>query len=33
MDAVQTTTTRVSEAVRERYFPTHNLPAWVGERA
>ncbi|GAA2175766.1 alpha-E domain-containing protein [Agrococcus versicolor] len=33
MDAVQTTTTKVSEAVRERYFPTHNLPAWVGERA
>lgn len=31
MDAVQTATTRVSEAVRERYFPTHNLPAWVGE--
>jgi uncharacterized alpha-E superfamily protein len=33
MDQVQTTTTKVSEAVRERYFPTHNLPAWVGERA
>lgn len=31
MDEVQTTTTTVSEAVRERYFPTHNLPAWVGE--
>ncbi|QCR20339.1 alpha-E domain-containing protein [Agrococcus sp. SGAir0287] len=33
MDQVQTTTSTVSQAVRERYFPTHNLPAWVGERA
>lgn len=31
MDDVQTATTKVSAAVRERYFPTHNLPAWVGE--
>lgn len=30
MDHVQSTTTEVSEAVRERYFPTHNLPAWMG---
>ncbi|MCR8669630.1 alpha-E domain-containing protein [Agrococcus sp. HG114] len=31
MDKVQTTTTAVSHAVRERYFPTHNLPAWTRE--
>lgn len=31
MDKVQTTTTAVSNAVRERYFPTHNLPAWTRE--
>ena len=31
MDKVQTTTTAVSHAVRERYFPTHNMPAWTRE--
>ncbi len=31
MDKVQSTTTAVSHAVRERYFPTHNLPAWTRE--
>ncbi|SFS11110.1 Uncharacterized conserved protein, Alpha-E superfamily [Agrococcus baldri] len=31
MDKVQTTTTAVSNAVRERYFPTHNMPAWTRE--
>ncbi|WP_430591723.1 alpha-E domain-containing protein [Humidisolicoccus flavus] len=31
MDNVQSTTIAVSTAVRERYFPTHNTPAWVGE--
>ncbi len=31
MDKVQTTTTEVSHAVRERYFPTHNMPAWTRE--
>ncbi len=31
MDKVQTTTTAVSNAVRERYFPTHNMPAWTKE--
>jgi uncharacterized alpha-E superfamily protein len=31
MDEVQSTTTAVSHAVRERYFPTHNLPAWTRE--
>ncbi|MBO1771127.1 alpha-E domain-containing protein [Agrococcus sp. TF02-05] len=31
MDKVQSTTTSVSHAVRERYFPTHNLPAWTRE--
>lgn len=31
MDKVQTTTSAVSNAVRERYFPTHNLPAWTRE--
>ncbi|WAC67430.1 alpha-E domain-containing protein [Agrococcus sp. SL85] len=31
MDRVQTTTTAVSNAVRERYFPTHNMPAWTRE--
>jgi uncharacterized alpha-E superfamily protein len=31
MDNVQTTTTAVSNAVRERYFPTHNMPAWTRE--
>lgn len=31
MDKVQTTTTSVSHAVRERYFPTHNMPAWTRE--
>jgi uncharacterized alpha-E superfamily protein len=31
MDKVQTTTTQVSHAVRERYFPTHNMPAWTRE--
>ena len=30
MDRVQSTTTNVSNAVRERYFPTHTLPAWMG---
>ena len=30
MDRVQSTTTDVSNAVRERYFPTHNMPAWMG---
>jgi uncharacterized alpha-E superfamily protein len=31
MEKVQTTTTAVSHAVRERYFPTHNMPAWTRE--
>ncbi|MEO5534246.1 MAG: alpha-E domain-containing protein [Pseudolysinimonas sp.] len=31
MDAVQTTTTSVSEAIRQRYFPTNDVAAWVGE--
>jgi uncharacterized alpha-E superfamily protein len=31
MDKVQSTTTAVSHAVRERYFPTHNMPAWTRE--
>ena len=31
MDKEQTTTTAVSNAVRERYFPTHNMPAWTRE--
>lgn len=30
MDRVQSTTTSVSNAVKERYFPTHTLPAWMG---
>ncbi len=31
MDAVQRTTTSVSEAIRQRYFPTNDVAAWVGE--
>jgi uncharacterized alpha-E superfamily protein len=31
MDAVQRTTTNVSEAIRARYFPTNDVAAWVGE--
>jgi uncharacterized alpha-E superfamily protein len=31
MDAVQQTTTAVSEAIRQRYFPTNDVAAWVGE--
>lgn len=31
MDAVQRTTTSVSEAIRARYFPTNDVAAWVGE--
>ena len=31
MDAVQRTTTSVSEAIRSRYFPTNDVAAWVGE--
>ncbi|WP_309709114.1 alpha-E domain-containing protein [Pseudolysinimonas sp.] len=31
MDAVQKTTTSVSEAIRQRYFPTNDVAAWVGE--
>lgn len=31
MDAVQHTTTSVSEAIRARYFPTNDIAAWVGE--
>jgi hypothetical protein len=31
MDAVQKTTTAVSEAIRQRYFPTNDVAAWVGE--
>ncbi|MFZ4893630.1 alpha-E domain-containing protein [Plantibacter sp. Mn2098] len=33
MDAVQTVTSQVSEAVRERYFPTHAVPSWIGEHS
>lgn len=29
MDRIQSTTTEVSDAVRERYFPTHSLPVWA----
>jgi hypothetical protein len=28
---VQKTTTAVSEAIRQRYFPTNDVAAWVGE--
>lgn len=31
MDNVQATTTAVSEAIRQRYFPTNAAPSWVGE--
>jgi uncharacterized alpha-E superfamily protein len=31
MDRVQRTTTAVSEAIRERYFPTNAVPSWMGE--
>ncbi|MGV3713058.1 alpha-E domain-containing protein [Pseudolysinimonas sp.] len=31
MDAVQTATTGVSEAIRARYFPTNDIAAWIGE--
>lgn len=31
MDAVQRTTTSVSEAIRNRYFPTNDVAAWIGE--
>ena len=31
MDAVQSTTTAASEAIRQRYFPTNAAPSWVGE--
>ena len=33
MDKVQSTTTAVSNAIRRHYFPTHNLPMWVGENS
>ena len=33
MDAVQNVTSQVSEAIRERYFPTHAVPAWIGENS
>jgi uncharacterized alpha-E superfamily protein len=33
MDAVQATTTAVSEAIRNRYFPTNDIAAWVGENS
>jgi uncharacterized alpha-E superfamily protein len=31
MDAVQSTTTAVSDAIRSRYFPTNDIAAWIGE--
>lgn len=31
MDQVQATTTSASEAIRQRYFPTNDVAAWVGE--
>ncbi|MGK2854040.1 MAG: alpha-E domain-containing protein [Microbacteriaceae bacterium] len=31
MDAVQAATSATSEAIRQRYFPTHTVPSWVGE--
>jgi len=33
MDAVQTSTSTASEAIRQRYFPTQADPVWTGERA
>lgn len=33
MDNVQATTTAVSEAIRNRYFPTNDIAAWVGEHS
>lgn len=33
MDAVQHTTTAVSDAIRQRYFPTQDIAAWVGEHS
>jgi uncharacterized alpha-E superfamily protein len=33
MDAVQATTTNVSDAIRQRYFPTHDVAAWIGENS
>ena len=33
MDNVQSTTTSVSEAIRQRYFPTNAAPSWVGENS
>ena len=33
MDAVQTGTSKASEAIRQRYFPTHVDPVWNGEVA
>ncbi|MET0589796.1 MAG: alpha-E domain-containing protein, partial [Naasia sp.] len=33
MDAVQTGTSEASEAIRQRYFPTHADPVWNGEVA
>ncbi|WP_298227058.1 alpha-E domain-containing protein [Gryllotalpicola sp.] len=32
MDAIQRVTSATSEAVKQRYFPTHAMPTWVGER-
>ncbi|MDH2444832.1 alpha-E domain-containing protein [Amnibacterium sp. CER49] len=31
MDSVQAATSAASEAIRRRYFPTNDLPVWVGE--
>jgi uncharacterized alpha-E superfamily protein len=31
MDGVQLATSAASEAIRQRYFPTHAAPSWVGE--
>jgi uncharacterized alpha-E superfamily protein len=33
MDSVQRATMETSEAVRERFFPTHAEPSWIGENS